>query len=186
MTEQIPTLITERLKLRPFEAADAEEVNRHAGERIIAANLLSIPYPYSLEMAVEWIETHESAFAKGESVNFAITPLDTGVLVGAIGLSLQLEHDRAEIGYWIGHPHWNQGYASEAARMVIDFGFERWDLERILAQHFAYNPASGKVMTKSGMQYEGCLRHHIKKWGEYQDLLVYSILRQEWEQIAES
>lgn len=180
MIEKIPTLTTQRLRLRPFRKADAQDVSRYVGEKVIAANTLSIPHPYSLQMAVEWIETHEQTFAESKGVNFAITLCETGSLVGAIGSGIQLEHDRAELGYWIGKPHWNQGYATEAAQKLIDFIFDRWGLERIFAQHFAGNPASGEVMKKCGMQYEGCLRHHIKKWGDYQDLLIYSILRDEW------
>lgn len=88
-----------------------------------------------------------------------------GKLVGAIGLGLQQDHDRAEMGYWIAVPHWNNGFTTEAARRVIDFGFEALTLERIFAQHFATNPASGRVMMKAGMHYEGSLRHHIKKNG---------------------
>lgn len=178
---RIPSLHSDRLVLRPFREADAEEVARYVGEKVIAANTLSIPHPYTVQMAVEWIETHQETYSTGEGVNFAVTLAGDGKLVGAIGLGLQQDHDRAEIGYWIAVPHWNNGFATEAATRVIDFGFDTWTLERIYAQHFATNPASGRVMTKSGMQYEGCLRHHIKKWGRYVDLMVYSILRGEWQ-----
>ncbi|MGD8865955.1 MAG: GNAT family N-acetyltransferase [Anaerolineales bacterium] len=177
----IPLLSTKRLTLRPFQETDAEDVARYVSERVIAANTLSIPHPYTTQMAVEWIETHSELFSEKEGVNFAITDRKTGDLLGAIGLVIQLEHDRAELGYWVGKPHWNQGYATEAARQVIDFGFMTLNLERIYAQHFTRNPASGRVMLKNGMQYEGCLRHHIKKWEKYQDIKIYSILRSEWQ-----
>ena len=180
MTETIPDLHSKRLILRPFTQSDAQDVASYVGDKEIAATTLSIPHPYSLEMAVEWIDTHVEAFARGESVNFAITLSDTLELIGAVGLVRNEEHDRAEMGYWVGKPHWNRGFASEAAHLVVDFGFEVWQLERIYAQHFATNPASGKVMMNAGMQYEGCLRHHLKKWGQYQDLNVYSVLREEW------
>lgn len=180
MTKTIPALRSTRLILRPFAQSDAHAVARYAGEKDIAATTLSIPHPYSLDMAVEWIGTHAEMYARGESATFAITLAESLQLVGAIGLVRHKEHDRAELGYWVGKPHWNRGYASEAALLVVDFGFESWQLERIFAHHFATNPASGKVMEKAGMQYEGCLRHHVKKWGQYQDLKIYSILREEW------
>lgn len=180
MTKTIPDLHSVRLLLRHFTRSDAHDVARYVGDKEIAATTLSIPHPYSLEMAVEWIDTHAELYARGESINFAITLADTHQLIGAIGLVLYKEHDRAEMGYWVGKPHWNRGFASEAARSVVDFGFKVWQLERIYAHHFATNPVSGKVMVNAGMQYEGCLRHHIKKWGQYQDLNVYSVLRDEW------
>jgi RimJ/RimL family protein N-acetyltransferase len=180
MNQTIPTLTTERLILRPFTIADAEDVARFVGEKVIAANTLSIPHPYELQMAEDWIATHAQSYLQSEGVNFAITVKEHGDLVGAIGLTLQREHDRAEMGYWIGKPHWNKGYASEAACKIVEFGFESRNLERIYAQHFAENPASGKVMRNAGMRYEGCLRHHVKKWERYQDLKVYGLLRSEW------
>jgi RimJ/RimL family protein N-acetyltransferase len=168
--------------LRPFRVADAEDVARYVGEKVIAATTLSIPHPYETRMAVAWIETHSQSYLQDEGVNFAITQKEQGDLLGAVGLVLRREYDRAEMGYWVGQPHWNMGYASEAARKVVEFGFETWKLERIYAQHFAGNPASGKVMINAGMRYEGCLRHHVKKWGQYKDIKVYGLLRSEWQQ----
>ncbi|MGD8849445.1 MAG: GNAT family N-acetyltransferase, partial [Anaerolineales bacterium] len=93
----IPCLSTKRLTLRPFQETDAEDVARYVSERVIAANTLSIPHPYTTQMAVEWIETHSELFSEKEGVNFAITDRKTGDLLGAIGLVIQLEHDRAEL-----------------------------------------------------------------------------------------
>jgi ribosomal-protein-alanine N-acetyltransferase len=182
MTKTIPTLSTKRLTLRPFQISDASDVARYVGNKVIAANTLSIPHPYTIDMAEEWIGTHASAFEQGEGVNFAITNKETGELLGAIGLVIEPDHDRAEMGYWIGQPFWNRGFASEAAAEIIHYGFESLNLERIHAQHFTTNPASGKVMLNTGMSREGLLRHHIKKWDQYQDVEVYSILRAEWQE----
>jgi RimJ/RimL family protein N-acetyltransferase len=91
------------------------------------------------------------------------------------------EHKRAELGYWIGVPYWNHGYASEAARRVVNWGFQYLGLNRIYAQHFADNPASGRVMQKIGMQYEGTLRQPFIRLGEARDSVCYGILKDEWE-----
>ncbi len=72
-------------------------------------------------------------------------------------------------------------YVTEAARAVINFGFEKLSLHRIQATHFGNNPASGRVMQKVGMLYEGCRRQHTLKWGEYRDIKLYGILRYDWE-----
>ncbi len=174
---EFPTLQTERLILRAFQMDDAPAVDKYVSEKAIAATTLNIPHPYTLEMAEEWIGTHKEAFDNGQAVRFAITLGDSGELLGAIGLEITAAHERAEIGYWIGKPHWGKGYCTEAAIAVLQHGFDSIGLERIYATHFRRNPASGRVMQKAGMKHEGRLRHHIKKWGEFEDLEMYSILR---------
>ena len=86
---------------------------------------------------------------------------------------------KAELGYWVGKPFWNQGIATEAARSIIHFGFSELGLNRISAQHFVRNPSSGKVMLKLGMAHEGTLRQAVTKWGKYEDLHAYGLLRDE-------
>jgi len=113
-------------------------------------------------------------------INLAIVIRESGEIAGTIGLMMKPEHDKAEIGYWIGVPYWNCGYATEAAKAVIDYGFTEWNLNRIDAGHFDRNPSSGRVMQKLGMQYEGKLRQSIKKWDEYLDVEYYAILRSDW------
>jgi RimJ/RimL family protein N-acetyltransferase/uncharacterized protein (DUF952 family) len=175
-----PTLETERLRLRPFTLADAPEVQRLAGERDIAATTLNIPHPYPDGAAEQWILSHQLQFVEGAIVNFAMTLKSDGRLVGAISLGLRPEYQRAELGYWAGKPYWGQGYTTEAARAVLAYGFEQLGLSRIYAVHFSTNPASGRVMQKIGMTYEGELREHILKWGVFHSLSQYGILRQDW------
>ena len=174
---EFPTLHTDRLILRAFQKDDAPAVEKYVSKKAIAATTLNIPHPYTREMAEEWIGTHKDAFEKGQAVRFAITLGDSGRLIGAIGLEITPAHERAEIGYWIGEPHWGKGYCTEAMIAVLQHGFDSLGLERIFATHFLKNSASGRVMQKAGMKYEGRLRRHIKKWGEFVDLEMYSILR---------
>lgn len=176
MTEQ-PTLSTERLILRPFSLADAPDVLCLAGDRDIASTTLNIPHPYEPGMAENWIATHPEAFEQGDTVTFALVLRAGNAFIGAMGLRLELEHRRAELGYWVGKPYWNQGFATEAARAVVRYGFEALGLNRIYASHLTRNPASGRVMQKLGMVYEGRLRQHILKWGVFEDLALYAILR---------
>lgn len=176
-----PTLKTERLKLRPFRTQDAEQVMQLAGARQVADTTLHIPHPYRLEDAYDWINSQDIAFERGDAVNFAIERLQDGELLGAIGIHVNREHEYAELGYWIGVLHWNQGYCTEAARRALLYAFRELKLNRIQARHFRRNPASGRVMQKVGMQREGTLRKVIKKWGQFEDLELYSILRSEWE-----
>ena len=176
-----PVLSTARLRLRPFAGADAAAVRRLAGEFAVADTTLSIPHPYDAGVAEAWVASHPAAYADGRLAVFAITDRTTGELVGAIGLDLRREHGRAELGYWIGRPFWGRGLATEAARAVLEFGFRTLDLHRIHACHFARNPASGRVLAKIGMHAEGTARAHVMRWGRYEDLVQYGILREEFE-----
>jgi [ribosomal protein S5]-alanine N-acetyltransferase len=171
-----PTLSTPRLVLRPFALSDAPAVQRLAGAREVAASTLNVPHPYPDGAAEEWIRSHAPKFAEGTLAPFALTLRSDRALVGAMGLTIASEHAHAELGYWVGVPFWGQGYATEAARAVIRYGFVDLGLNRVFAHHFTSNPASGRVLAKAGMRYEGELRQHINKWGVFHDVALYGIL----------
>ena len=101
-----------------------------------------------------------------------------------MGLHPEMPHRHAELGYWIGVPYWGNGYATEAAKAVVRYGFEQIKLNRIFAHHFKHNPASGKVLRNIGMKYEGCMRQHVLKWGQFVDLELYSILHEEIDRVV--
>ena len=163
----MPYIETERLRLRPFNLEDSKEVQRLAGDIEIAKTTLNIPHPYEDGMAEDWISRHAEAYGKGISLTLAITDKEEKYLIGAIGLIINKEHNRAELGYWIGKPYWNKGYCTEAAKA----------LNKICATHLKRNPASGKVMQKIGMEQEGVFKEHVKKWGKYEDLVYYGMVR---------
>ena len=176
-----PTLHTDRLTLRPFTLADAPDVQRLAGAWEVASPTLNIPHPYPDGAAEEWIATHQPRFEAGELVNFAITRRSDGQLLGAIGLHLNARHHHAEMGYWMGVPYWGQGYTTEAAGAVLRYAFETLKLNRVYATHLTRNPASGRVMQKMGMQFEGVMRGHVYHWDQYEDLAQYGITRADYE-----
>jgi [ribosomal protein S5]-alanine N-acetyltransferase len=176
----LPTLETERLRLRAFTEADAPDVKALAGAREVASTTLNVPHPYEDGMAEAWIGTHAPGYAAGEQATFAVTLKDRDTLVGAIGLTVVPDHVRAELGYWIGVPYWNRGYASEAAVAMLRFGFDELQLNRIYAVHLVRNPASGRVMEKAGMEYEGTLRQHVQKWGAFEDIAFYGLTAATW------
>ena len=158
---------------------DVPVVQRFAADREVAAMTAAIPHPYPPDGAVEWIDSHAQVLAAGRGIHFAITLKNPAQLVGAIDLRVNAEHQRAEVGYVIYRPWWSMGYATESLRAVLNFGFETLQLRRIESHFFENNPASGRVMQKAGMTFEGRFRRHIIKWGEVLDTLHYSILREE-------
>ena len=98
-----------------------------------------------------------------------------------MGIHPAPEHDRAEVGYWIGKPFWGRGLATAALRLLLQFGFETLQLNRIEAGHFDYNPASGRVMEKAGMRFEGVRRQYVWHRDRYKDVRWYAILREDYD-----
>ncbi len=178
---QQPTIQTERLILRPFQLSDAADVQRLAGDREVAVTTVSIPHPYPDGVAQAWIAVHPARLADGSACTFAVVLRKTEELVGATGLRMKAEHGRGELGYYVGKPYWNHGYATEAGRAVLKFGFEVLGLRRIFAECMSHNPASARVLEKLGMRHEGTLRSHMRKWDAHVDMEVYGILREEFE-----
>lgn len=174
-----PVLTTERLLLRAFRPSDVDAVLALASDVEIARNTLNIPHPYQRSHAEAWIAAQPDQLRNREAVTYAVTDRAGGELFGAVGLILENEHQRAELGYWIGRPYWGRGLATEAARAVVAWGFGALDLHRMHASHFPRNPASGHVLRKLGMRHEGLLRQHVKKWDELLDLEQYGLLRDE-------
>ncbi len=176
----LPILETPRLKLRPYSEADLAELLPLIGPREVAATTLRIAHPYTEQDARTFLALTQDP----DKIWLAITLRSEGCQIGGIGLRIDQPHEHAELGYWLGVPYWGQGYATEAAQEVLRYGFEDLRLHRIFALHFKHNPASGRILVKLGMRYEGCQREHLRKWDQFVDSELYGILRQEW-QISE-
>lgn len=143
-------IVTERLVLRPLEARDRDRLVLLANNWRVAKNLATMPYPYTQAAADDWLSKQSDLWAGGKTVPLAITIGDE--LAGGIGVGVR-DHDEWELGYWLGEPYWNRGYASEAAAAVRDYSFEALKLDKIVAGHYADNHASGRVLTKLGFRY---------------------------------
>ncbi len=181
-----PTLVSEHLELRPFRLEDAGRVQQLASDYQVSQYMLQVPYPYLDGMAEQWIGSHSTDFESKTGMHFAIVLKSTSELIGAISLAVHAEHRRAGMGYWLGKDYWGQGHAVEACTTVIAYGFDQLNLNRIAADHFSVNPASGRVMQKVGMKHEGLLRQHYRKNGQYFDGEVYCILVDEYRAAQES
>jgi RimJ/RimL family protein N-acetyltransferase len=172
-----PTLTTPRLVLRPFRLEDAPAVQQLAGAWEIADTTANIPHPYEDGMAEAWISTHQNQYDTGDSLPLAVTLKSSGELIGAIGLHYKPVNYLAELGYWIGVSYWLQGYCTEAGREMVRYAFDVLQFNRVQARHMTRNPASGRVMQKIGMQYEGTLRQSLYRWAKFEDVAMYAILR---------
>ena len=104
-----------------------------------------------------------------------------GEVVGRAILDVDRANVTAALGYGVARAHWGRGIASEAARAIVDYGFEAFSLAKVWARADPRNGASVRVLEKIGMQREGLLRGHLLVRGERVDRAYYGILREEWE-----
>ena len=172
---------TKRLLLRKLLASDAERIEKLAGDYDVAKTTLNIPHPYPEGSAKEFIETRLRAEEKKIIAAFAVVEKESQLFIGLINLNLSTPHNRGELAYWIGKDYWGKGYGTEAARALIDHGFNLLHLNRIYAAAFISNPGSWRVMEKAGLTYEGTLRQHVARLGAFHDLVYYGLLKEEYE-----
>jgi len=171
-------LRSERLLLRSFVAGDVPELVELAGDRRIADTMISVPHPYLPEYALAWIEKCARDAMRGRALAFALVAHGEGRLRGSIELrEIDHEHEQAELSFWIGCPWWRQGYATEAAAKMLDLAFGRLDLNRVYAFQMQRNPVSATVLGRIGMRREGVLRQRVKKWGVYENVGLWAVLR---------
>jgi len=168
-------LETDRFILRPPLKKDIPTIVKHLNQKAISDTTLHIPFPYSRKDAMIWVTKNKQEIVKGSSYTFAIIQKKTNDMIGAIGLHLNNEHNRAEAGYWIAVSHWNKGAATEALIRILEFGFDNVGLHKIYATHLVENPSSGRVMIKAGMTREGKLPEHYKKGDEYITVIQYGM-----------
>jgi len=146
----IPVLETERLILRAPRLGDAKVLAALANDKRIAENTRRIPHPYKRADADDFIT---AVNAPGGEVAFLITLREGGAVVGGCGVALQ--DGAPDLGYWLGVKYWNKGYATEAARAVVDFAFTELGHDTLSAGARVTNPASRRILEKCGFQWTG-------------------------------
>lgn len=164
-------LFEQRIYLRPFLLEDADVVAKICNDENLT-KYIPLPYPYTKQMAIDWISQQTNQMQK----NFAVVLKDTNKLFGSISITVDEANQVAEIGYWIQPEMSGKGYATEAVKTILNFGFEKLKVHKIFAKHYVENPASGKVMQKSGMTFVGVLKSHSYKNGIYHDNCLYEIV----------
>jgi RimJ/RimL family protein N-acetyltransferase len=166
MLQDIPTptlreassyvLETERLTLRRPTLADVKAIARLANDRRIAENTRRLPHPYSQDDAIEIVRATAS---ENRGTVFLIE--SDFAPIGVVGVDWR-EPDAPELGYWLGVEHWGQGFGTEAARAMIDFSFEEFDIEHLISGARIANPASRNILEKCGFQWSGVELHRFE------------------------
>jgi len=177
--ENLPPLETNRLILRRVLPTDAEAIFCYASRPEVTANLTWRTHR-SLEDTYLFIQGLQYGYAEGTAADWGIVCKEDGRFIGTIGMAhVSRVHGYGEVGYVLHPDYWGRGIVTEALGAIIDFAFAH-GLNRVEAVHAVENPASGRVMEKAGMTCEGLLRQRYSIQGQYQDMRMYSILREEW------
>lgn len=176
----LPALETERLILRKLRPEDDRDVFDYASNPEVSKQVVWDTHE-SIEDSRSFIAAVMELYENGEVATWGIEHRESGKLIGTAGFAYwNIPHARAEIGYALGERYWGRGYMTEAARAMLDFGFNTMGLNRIEARCELENRGSERVMEKIGMSLEGVIRQHMYVKGSYRDLKLYSILRSEW------
>ena len=153
--EVLPVLATARLVLRAPRRSDVKAIATLVNDRRIAANTARIPYPYAIEDAEQFV----ASVNKREGEACFVLTLD-GTPIGMC--SVDLREDGLELGYWLGVAYWGHGFATEAARALIDHAFGDLDHETLISGARVNNPASRRVLEKCGFQWTGVRLSRIR------------------------
>ncbi len=176
----IEELITPRLRLRRLRNSDAPRLADLGGDRTIADTMISVPHPFPLPLATDWIAEQSTPTEQREA--FAICPRTDPRLIGLIRLvDMDREHAVGELSFWIGRPFWDSGFATEAGSAVVAWAFEQRDLNRLQAYHMVRNSASARVLAHLQFRPEGILRQRVRKWGVFEDVVICGLTRGEWQ-----
>jgi [ribosomal protein S5]-alanine N-acetyltransferase len=174
-------LETARLNLRPINANDSGRIEELAEDYDIAKSTLNIPHPYPKGSGVQFIESILNAEKNNKIVMFAIEEKESQLLIGLININLSAPYKRGELAYWVGKEYWGKGYGTEATRIVLEYGFNDLNLNKIFAASFTTNPGSWRIMEKVGLKYEGTLKQHVTRFGQFHDLAYYGLLKVEFD-----
>ncbi|MFD1020875.1 GNAT family N-acetyltransferase [Thalassobacillus hwangdonensis] len=178
--KQLPTFETERLILRDVEEKDLNAMFDYLSDREVVKHMGLAPAVF-LEDVRNELDWYTSIKEEGTGMRWGITLKNTDQMIGSCGfLNRAPKHHRAEIGFELSRNHWGRGIASEAIHAVLSYGFQKLGLERVEALIETENLASQNMVERNGFQREGLLRHYEYTLGNFDDLLMYSLLRSEW------
>lgn len=168
-----------KCRLRPWQQSDISSLVRYANNPHVAANLTDqFPSPYSEADGMTFI-----ARSLGEDPPRVLAIDVGGEAAGAIGIFPQSDVHRlnAEMGYWLGEPFWGRGIVTDAVRLMVDYAFDNFEIERIFARPFGINQASQRVLEKNGFILEARFNDVLIKNGRLLDELVYAMRRSRWQ-----
>ncbi|MBV8207347.1 MAG: GNAT family N-acetyltransferase [Acidobacteria bacterium] len=170
---------TARLILRPLSMADIDDVWEYASDPLVT-RFTRFDHHTRKDVTRQWLASALEG-ATGDNFLFGLEHRELRHVIGGCAIRACNKSDsHAEMGWALARAHWHQGYGTEAVRGVIGFGFEQLRLNRLEARCIPAHTASRRLMEKCGMRFEGVLRQAEFFKNAFQDLALYSILKQEW------
>jgi len=179
------TFESDRLYLRALEPEDHRTTHRWRRDPGYQAGVLSQKRINSLETERRWIESAIEDHERGKTLRFAIMTIEEKEFVGLVFLT-NIDHvnKRAGFGSWIGEVKYRgKGYVTEARHLLVRYAFHELNLRRLEARVIASNTASLRSVEKFGYTKEGVLRQHTYKNGRANDVIVFSLLKPEYEEL---
>ncbi|RUL47433.1 MULTISPECIES: GNAT family N-acetyltransferase [Lysinibacillus] len=180
-TETFPVLETKRLVLRQVTQEDAASVFSYLSDEDVMKYYGLEPFT-SINNALNEISWYESIRDNKTGMRWGITLKEQGIVVGSCGFHNKVaQHFRTEIGFELSKEQWGKGIASEAVEAIIRYGYEQMNFQRIEALIEPPNQASQKLVEKLGFVREGLLRNYEFTRGKFDDLYMYSLLKQDFD-----
>lgn len=175
-----PSLTTERLTLCRITEEFAADMYEYSGDPDVTKYLTWSPHSGQKETE-RYIRILQKKYADGSFNDWGLVLKDSGKFIGTCGYtSFNYEENTAEVGYVLAKPYWGQALAPEAVKAVMRFGFEQFGLDGYTAKYMEGNDASGRVMQKCGMSLEGVYRHSMYIKGEFKNIVVYRVTREDF------
>ena len=182
----IPTLHTERLSLRAMHPIDAEDMYDYSRRPEVTKYLLWTEHK-NVGYTKDYLFYVGTRYALGDFYDWAIIDLESRRMIGTCGFTrIDAANDCAEIGYVLNPDFHGKGYATEAVKKIIEFGFSELSLNRIEARFMKGNEASLRLMQRVGMTFEGYMRDLIFVKGSYRTVGISSILKSEYDKLKVS
>jgi [ribosomal protein S5]-alanine N-acetyltransferase len=180
---QHPQLETSRLLMRKVTFKDLKDMYAYTSS-LEVTKYVPFPTHKNLEDTRKFIDYILEQYQINKKLLWGIQLKETQKFIGTIEfITFEPAHNKAEIAYVLSEDYWGKGIMSEAATEVIKFGFQTLNLTRIQARTFKENIGSQKVLEKVGMTFEGTLRKSMFLKGKYQDINIYSILKEEYDSL---
>ncbi|MCM3164939.1 GNAT family N-acetyltransferase [Metabacillus litoralis] len=177
----LPSFETNRLILRKININDLDDIYEFSSDPKVAHHMTWEVNKTKEETLHNFVSIVIEKYKTGQSADWAIVHKESNKVIGTCSfVDWSNNNQKAEIGYVLNRNYWGQGLVSEAIKVVIKFGFEILELNRIEGGCDTDNIGSEKVMLKAGFKYEGTLRKNEYIKGEFRDTKVYSIIKEDF------
>jgi len=174
------------VRLREYTKEDLDKVLEYINDPEVKKYLMpGIPFPLRKEDEEKWYQNLDGFSTK--SYSFAIETLSKKEYIGGCGINnIDWKNSVASVGIFLGKPHWNKGYGTDAMSILVRFIFNEMNINKIKLSVYSFNKRAIRAYEKVGFKIEGVLREELYREGKYHDVYVMGILKNEWKNMNSS